>query len=442
MALWRSVGSVVILLAAAGTGAAQTYSLSEAPEAGDCFRVQLQMKLSGEMRINRDGKTVPLKLAAAAAHEFRERILIVGKNGLPQKSARIYESAKAEITVADNRSERTLRPERKLMVAQWHKDQFLCYSPAGSLTREELELVGEHFDTLSVTGLLPAKDVAVGATWKVSNAAVQGLCGFDGLVAQDLVCKLEEVEANVARISIKGTASGIATGALAKLAITATARYNVTQKRLTAVEWQQKDERDQGPASPATSVETTIIMKRTAIEEPTDLGDVALVSVPSGAESPPASFTQVYYCDPKQRFDLAHGREWHLVGHTGEHTILRLMNNGEFIAQVTITPWHPAKPGEHMSAKEFEEAMADTPGWEQEQVLQSEEVPAEKGRWVYRVSALGTLDDLKVMQNFYLIAGPGGEQMVVAFTLKPALAERLGTRDLSLVGSLELLPSK
>ena len=96
MALWRSAGSVVILLAAAGTGAAQTYSLSEAPETGDCFRVQLQMKLSGEMRINRDGKTVPLKLAAAAAHEFRERILIVGKNGLPQKSARIYESAKAE----------------------------------------------------------------------------------------------------------------------------------------------------------------------------------------------------------------------------------------------------------------------------------------------------------------------------------------------------------
>src|SRR5262249_42690682 len=250
MALWRSTGSVVILLAAAGTAAAQTYSLSEAPETGDCFRVQLQMKLSGEMRINRDDKRVPLKLTAAAAHDFRERILIVGKNGLPQKSARIYDSAKAEITVADNRSERTLRPDRKLMVAQWHKDQFVCYSPAGPLTREELELVGEHFDTLSVTGLLPAKNVAVGTTWKMSNAAVQGLCGFDGLVAQDLICKLEEVQADVARISIKGAASGIATAALAELEITATARYDLTQKRRIPMDWQQKDERDQGPASP------------------------------------------------------------------------------------------------------------------------------------------------------------------------------------------------
>src|SRR5206468_13019775 len=106
-----------------------------------------------------------------------------------------------------------LRPERKLIVAQWHKDQFLCYCPAGSLTREELELVGEQFDTLSVTGLLPEKPVTVGATWKVPNAAAQGLCGFDGLVSQDLTCKLEEVQDNLARISIKGSANGISTGA-------------------------------------------------------------------------------------------------------------------------------------------------------------------------------------------------------------------------------------
>ena len=86
--------------------------------------------------------------------------------------------------------------------------------------------------------------------------------------------------------------------------------------------------------------------------------------------------------------------------------------------------------------------MAETPLWEPEQVLQTGEVPMEGDRWVYRISAIGMLEDNKVMQNFYLIAGPGGEQMVVAFTLKPALAERLGTRDLSLVGSLELLPSK
>jgi len=400
------------------------------------------MKLTGEMRINRDGKSVPLKLTAAAMHEFPERVLIVGKNNLPQKSARIYESAKAEITTGDNRSQRSLRPERKLIVAQWHKDQFICYSPTGALLRDELELVGEHFDTLSVTGLLPEKEIAVGADWKVSNATAQGLCGFDGLVSQDLTCKLEDVQDNVARISIKGSASGVCTGAMAKLTITGTARFDLTQKRLVAVDWNQKEERGLSPVSPATSSDVTITLKRKQIEPPTALGDVALVSVPLGPELPAASFTQIYYCDPKQRFDLVHGREWQMVGQTSEHTILRLMNRGEFVAQVTITPWHPAKPGEHMPEKDFEEAMTETPGWEQEQVLQSGEVTAEKGRWVYRLSSLGTLDDMKVMQNFYIVAAPSGEQIVLAFTMKQAQAEQLGTRDLSLVGSIDFPASR
>src|SRR5262249_35026007 len=127
---------------------------------------------------------------------------------------------------------------------------------------------------------------------------------------------------------------------------------------------------------------------------------------------------------------------------TNDHAILRLLDRGDLIAQATITPWTPAKAGEHLSAEAFDKAMAETPGWEPEQVLQSGEVPSEAGRWVYRISATGLLDGNKVMQNFYLIAGPGGEQIVVAFTLSAAKAERLGTRDLSLVGSLELLPSK
>src|SRR5262249_61429025 len=118
MALWRIMASMAMLLAVARCCWAQTYSLAEAPQPGDCFRIQLQMKLTGEMRINRDDKSIPVKLIAAATHEFPERILIVGKNGLPQKLARIYESAKAEITAGDHRSERPHRPDATLTLAQ------------------------------------------------------------------------------------------------------------------------------------------------------------------------------------------------------------------------------------------------------------------------------------------------------------------------------------
>ena len=110
-----------------------------------------------------------------------------------------------------------------------------------------------------------------------------------------------------------------------------------------------------------------------------------------------------------------------------------------FIAQLTVTPWTPAEKGKHLSPEAFKEAMAETPGWVPDKELQAGEVPAEDkdGRWIYRLSALGQMDGVAVLQNFYLVAAPTGEQVVLVFTMAPKQAERLGSRDLAIVGSLE-----
>src|SRR5438132_1146244 len=99
MAAWRSLASVVVALAVAAGGRAQTYPLVEKPRAGDCFRFHLEMKLEGEQRVTRDGKTVPLPLKATATHEFPERLLDVAATDLPQKCARVYETAKVTINL-------------------------------------------------------------------------------------------------------------------------------------------------------------------------------------------------------------------------------------------------------------------------------------------------------------------------------------------------------
>jgi hypothetical protein len=398
------------------------------------------MKLSGEIKVSKDGKRVPLKLEATAVHEFPERILSVGSSGLPDKSARIYEKARATILVDGEKSERLLRPDRKLLVAQRSKDQPLVYSPAGTLTREELELTSEHFDTLFLIGLLPGKEVAIGEIWKVSNPVAQAVCNFEGLTEQNLTCKLEEVKDQLARVSLTGSATGIDLGALVKLTIEATYTYDLSAKRLTRLEWKQKDERDQGPASPASSVQSSTLLTRNSIEQPASLSDVALVPVPEGFELPP-TLTQLDYRDAKARFQMIYSRDWQTVSQTDEHLVLRLIERGEFVAQVTITPWTKGEKGQHLTPDEFRQAMAETPGWEVERENEAGEVPCDGGRWLYRISTLGQLDGSKVVQNFFLLAGPNGDQVVVAFTMTPKQAERLGTRDLSLATGIDF-PSK
>jgi hypothetical protein len=374
-------------------------------------------------------------LEAKAVHDFPERVLSVGPNGLPDKTARTYENAKAVFHVDGDTTERALRVERRLLVAQQCKGQYTVYSPAGPLTREELDLSSEHFNTLAVTGLLPSEPVGIGGTWKASNSVAQALCGFEGLTEQDLVCRLEGVQDQVARVSVAGSVSGIDLGALVKLTIQATYLYDLGARRLTRLEWRQKDERNQGPASPATSTETNIVLTRAVIQQPASLSDVALVSVPEGFEVP-ERLLQLEYHDAKMRFQMLYGRDWQTVSNDEEHVVMRLLDRGDFVAQLTLTPWTKAEEGKHLSPQEFQDAMAATPGWQPKQELQAGQVPADGGRWIYRVSSLGLLDGQEVMQNFFLIAGPGGEQIVLTFTMTPKQVDRLGTRDLSIAANI------
>ena len=106
---------------------------------------------------------------SAAGLTYTERILAGGSGPVVDKTARLYEIAKAMIKVGEDRSERSLRAERRLFVAQKYKDQALVYSPLGPLTREEADLTSQHFDTLSLAGLLPGKTVA--SFWPVRSSA-------------------------------------------------------------------------------------------------------------------------------------------------------------------------------------------------------------------------------------------------------------------------------
>jgi len=395
----------------------------------------LAMTVKGELRINRDGKPTSIPLAASARHQFFERVLEVKENNLPIKTARHYAIAKSATQVASEVHQKALRDDRRTFVAQRFNDQFLCYSPAGPVTRDEKELASEHFDTLALIGLLPGKEVKLEETWKVPNEVAQALCLYEGLISNDLTAKLEKVEDGFAFISIAGKTQGIDLGAMVKQSISAVVRYEILPKRLVRLEWTQKDERDQGPVSPASTLEATTIIQRAACEQPRELSDAALESVPKGFEPPPA-LTLVYHTDAKNRYDLAVSREWQMVAQTDTHLVLRLLDRGDLVAQATLTAWPKADAGKHLSAEEFKQLTQETPGWQMEAIVEAGEVPADNGRFLYRIAARGTMDEVKVVQFFYLIASQNGDQVIITLTLKPNQAGKLGTRDLSLAGSI------
>jgi hypothetical protein len=429
---WRTlVGLAVLVSSARG----QKVALRETVKTDDCFRVTLAMKLKGEIRFERDGKKKVLPLQAEARHAFPERVLSVSADRLADRVVRRYSDAGADIKVDDHASKKSLREGRRLIVSQAEEGRSLCYSPAGVMTRSELELVSEHLDTLHLPGLLPGKDVAVGDAWAVPAPVVRALCHFDAVGDHAVKGKLESVRDGSASFRITGKAKGVELGALVKIEIDAVGTFDVKAGRLVKLEWKQKDEREQGPANPESKVETTTTLTRTPVERPEELSDAALKGLPAGFKVP-EYLTYLEFVHAKKVYDLTYPREWYTSTETANHLILRLIERSEFLAQATITPWTTMSPGKHLSPDEFATAMENAQGWKPEKDLQANEVPGEKGQWIYRLSQQGKLDGVEVIQTCFLIAHEDGRQVVVVLQMSPKNAARIGTRDFTLAGSL------
>ena len=62
---------------------------------------------------------------------------------------------------------------------------------------------------------------------------------------------------------------------------------------------------------------------------------------------------------------------------------------------------------------------------------------AGEGRWLFRTTVEGKIDDQPAIQTFYLLAGPQGDQVAVTVVVRPDKVRAVASRDLELVKAIE-----
>jgi hypothetical protein len=417
---------------------AQSVTLSEEVAVGNHFQCEIALIIDGYMKVVREDKPEAVPLKARAKHLILERVEAPDAKGGIGKVLRYYREAGSETEIASEKGRRELSKDRRLIVARRSGEGTQHYSPEGPLSREELELVAEHFDTLCLPALLPGRAVSPGETWSIGPEAAQHVCLFQGLIKNELVGKFVEVKDSQALFTIQGSAEGLDHGAHARLTVTATGKFDLISRRIVEIVWQQKDSRSQGPANPATEVTAVVTVKRSGLSDaPKELSEAAARVNPTHQEPVPDLLLALRYDDPAGRYQFVYHRDWHVVGRTRGHLVLRLIENGEFTAQATITDWQKVAPGHHTTPAEFKAVLARLPGWELEGAYEEQEIPTDPGRWLYRVAGKGKQDGLPVMQVFYLLAGPEGNQVAVTVVAQPEKASKLAPKDLMLVNAIE-----
>ncbi len=432
----RSLYAALVAIAfAASPALAQSVKLGEDLQPGEYHRYELELTVSGKLKVERDGKPDALLLRAEASHRFAERIEATDARGGAGKVVRYYEKAKSTSVVAGEKSSRELAIDRRLTFAGRTESGTLHYSPLGPLSREELELIAEHFDTMVLAGLLPNKDIKPGETWAIASEATQHACQFEGITKNELAGTLVSLEAGIAKFTIAGSAEGIEAGAATKTSVKASGIFDTKPNRITELTWEQTDDRNQGPASPAAEVTATVTLKRTVLaEEPKELSAAVRDKVPAGKVPP--ELTLLRYADTDGKYSFTYPREWVIVGRTNEHLLIRLVEKAEFIAQVTLSSWKKAEAGRHASADEFKQSFAKLPGWEPTETIEDGAVSAPAGHWLYKVAAKGKQDGTEVVQTFYLLAGPNGDQVAVSVLASPEKGGKTGAREGQLLGAI------
>jgi hypothetical protein len=390
------------------------------------------------MKLYPKGQVRSLPMGGEADIQFVERVESPDAAGGAGKVVRYYTTAKATNNSGGEQRRVELGADRRLTVAVRAEKETLHVCPAGPFTRDEHDLVGDHFDTLALPLLLPNKELKAGDTWDVSDSGCQHALLFDGLAKNGLKGTLTAVKDGVATFAISGTAEGVEVAAAVKVSVTATGTFEVANGRITGLVWEQTDEREAGPASPATEVKVKWTIKRAALaDEPKELTAEARAKVP--ADKIPAEMTRLRHSGVG--YALTYPREWMTVGNSPEHTLMRLIAGGEYVGQVTISGWKKAEKGGHSTAAEFKELIARVPGWEASEALSDGEVKAD-GKWVYRWSGKGKQDVAAVVQTFYLVAAPSGEQFTLVFVSSPETAAKLADREKEMIDGISFPEKK
>lgn len=404
-------------------------------KAGDGWHVALDMKLNGKIKLRDAEKLVALDLKATAHHDFEERVLTIS-DGKPTSVGRFYNTAKADITLQDKAIAKSLRSDRRFQAAQLSGDSpTITWSPVGPLTDEELEITGEHLDVLAIHGLLPNKEVAVGEQWDVPLNVAQALAGVDAVITTKLHCKLEKVERNHAVLTLTGDLEGISKGSSLKATMAAGLVYSLESKRFTGCTWRYRENKEQGPLNPACEVETEITATWKHGLALTEVTDGKAATIPA---TPPPALLMLEFRDAANRFAFNYDRQWGVVTKTEKQTVLRLLDRGELIAQLNLTPYQQMKPGEHVSLDDVEKLVNEAPGFKLEKVIEKTAVDASPGFWIGKVSTIGEASEIPMQQVVYAVAGPRGDQVLLSFTVETSQAEKLAGRDLSLVKTVSL----
>ena len=436
---FRAASFFTVVLLTSALSASEKLSLEEPFTDQRPVSVAAKVNIEGTLEtVISAEKSQTLKLRAEATLRYRQRRLpSAGRDADSVRALRFYEQAGTEITVDEQTSRARLRPERRLIVAHGREDGLQLYNPDGPLLSGELDVIEMPGDDLCFLGMLPSIPVEVKQSWSPNPWVVQMLTGCEAVTKSHLKCQLQSADDGSAVVTFQGNVEGATLGAATKIAVGGRFIYDLQSHIIRHAELTQTETRSVGAVSPGMKVVAKVALNRKLASSVPAI-DQRLTAIP--LEIDPIYLRLSMQTPWGSR--LTHGRDWHVFHQTENVSVLRLLVQGNLIAQCNLSPVPTLSPGQHTPSARFEADIATALGKQMTKIAEQQIIPSKGPNYIYRVLAQGKVGEVPMNWIYYLVAGPDGRQNALVFAVEQSLAEKLANRDLEIVHSIEFLPIK
>jgi hypothetical protein len=437
-ALWATVSG--------SWGAGPGVELRETARVGETSRVVATLQAQGLYRPapapGPGAKEAPKALALKVETRLDqvERVVRVDGRGRPVRGVRRVVQAASAVNGEVRPMAAMLRPEVALLVAERTPGGVEVVSPAGPLTRSELELVQGPGDPLELGGLLPERAVAVGDRWKIDAAVARALGDYDTLSSSTLEATLATLDDAVAVVRLRGDVRGSVLGGEGTIACSGSFTFDRKAARVSKLVLERAEVRSPGPVEAGLDLKSTLTVTRAAAPVPAALADEVVARLDLDKRDPRRALLRL--APPGGKYTLLHDRAWHIYWDDSRLTVLKRMEGGEVIAQCNLSAGPAAGKGRHQDLDQFRDDLRRSLGQRFAQFLGVGEVDGDPaGHFRYKVGVQGRQGDVGVVWYYYLIASPEGDQVVATFTLADTRVKAFGAEDERLIGSFRWEPA-
>ncbi len=449
-----AAGTLVVNRAASGddeTAAAESASPVTGPvvlaenRSLDLYRVRLAIEVKGNVDVPIDPLAsrkshAKLPITSDAVFDYEERYHRPSGADLESPVTgveRFFHEAASEGTLNKTAQSFALRPEMCHTLVRRDTLPEVIYSPDAYFSHEELGLLRAPVCSVGLGDLLPAAAAAVGDEYQVDRTAIRSLLNLSTADGGEVSCRIESIDDDVAKISLKGKIDGSVEGVPTLIRLIGKLTFDRRQNACTWLALAVHETREIGKAVPGFDVSATIRMIRQPMAQPVGL-PAASVAMDLTRPVDPARLLIELKSGSVQVATLMDRRWWMITDRPG-NAMMRMIDHEVSLGQCNIKPLVRLPEGKAWTMSQFEQDVKKSLGKQLTRMIRSDSHVSPGGVRTMQLTAAGNVEGVDVRWIVQHLAHKSGRRVLATFTTEAENFSEIAGSEVQFAETLEFL---